>query len=110
MNPLQGTVVIKIFPGMSNRFKSSEQESINKTSYFVEGKVGCFSKEAVAILATKMSGCLLGGGGGKGGQDWRWDEGLYICPGGLQDCRVVWEESIEPGVRSWASHASCTTD
>lgn len=27
----------------------------------MEGKVGCFSKKVVAILATKMSECLLGG-------------------------------------------------
>ena len=32
----------------------------------MEGKAGCFSKEVVAILATKMSECLLGGGGGGG--------------------------------------------
>lgn len=39
----------------------------------MEGKAGCFSKEVVAILATKMSECLLGGGGdggsGDGGSD-----------------------------------------
>ena len=34
----------------------------------MEGKAGCFSKEVVAILATKMSECLLGGGG-DGGSD-----------------------------------------
>ena len=35
----------------------------------MEGKAGCFSKEVVAILATKMSECLLGGGGGGGSGD-----------------------------------------
>lgn len=40
----------------------------------VEGKAGCFSKEVVAILATKMSECLLGGGGGGSG-----DGGSDVC-------------------------------
>lgn len=53
----------------------------------MEGKAGCFSKEVVAILATKMSECLLGGGGGGGGVcmiegETGWG-GLCICPGGL---------------------------
>ena len=42
----------------------------------MEGKAGCFSKEVVAILATKMSECLLGGGGGGGGSG---DGGSDVC-------------------------------
>lgn len=38
MDPLQRTVVIKIFPGMSSQFKSSEQETINKTKLFGGGQ------------------------------------------------------------------------
>lgn len=87
MNPLQGRVVIKIFLGMSSEFKSSEQETINKTKLFGGGKAGCFSKKVVAILSTKMSGCLRGGvcvcgcvlQGETGGRSRR----LCICSGGL---------------------------
>jgi hypothetical protein len=45
MKPLQGAVVIKIFSGMSSQFKSSVQETINKTKLFGGGqKLAAFQR------------------------------------------------------------------
>lgn len=80
MDPLQRTVVIKIFPGMSSQFKSSEQETINKTKLFGGGqswlpfKGGCSHpghKNVWVPAGWCVCVCMC-----VGGEDWKWAWGV----------------------------------
>lgn len=106
MNSLQGAVVIKIFLGMSSQFKSSEQESINKTKLCGGGQSCLLFKGGCSHLGHKnvwvpagwhTHACVVGDGKTGGGEEgslsvqvacetagwseetaWNWELGVWL--------------------------------
>lgn len=96
MNLLQGIVVIKISPGMSDQFKGSEQETVNKTELFGGGQSWMLFKGDCSHPGHKNV-CLLGGGGGGDG-----DSDVCMLEGGRLEGKGYISVQVASETAGWS--------